>query len=105
MFLLVRLFHEDVAVLPAATLHRHSPVLASKGDRGRQSAAHRQHSLTGIHSLRFYYLCKLKQNKVQVYQFHCDLGCVCFVLLIVSPHCEQEKNKHNLGDNGMDMPV
>ena len=34
---------------------------------------------------------------------HCDLGCVCFVLLIVSPHCEQEII--NTTQNGMDMPV
>ena len=53
MFLLIRLFHEDVAVLPAATLHRQSPVLASEGESGHQGTAHRQHSLTCIHPLRF----------------------------------------------------
>ena len=28
---------------------------------------------------------------LQAYPSRCHLGCVCFVLLIVSPHCEQEK--------------
>jgi len=40
---------------------------------------------------------------VQACPSHCDLGCVCFVLLIVSPHCEQEII--NTTQNGMDMPV
>ena len=33
----------------------------------------------------------LMMGYVQAYPCHCHLGCVCFVLLIVSPHCEQEK--------------
>ena len=41
---------------------------------------------------------------LQVYPSRCDLGCVCFVLLIVSPRCEQDKI-NNLGHNGMDTPV
>ena len=30
-------------------------------------------------------------NVLQAYLSCCDLGCVCYVLLIVGPHCEYKK--------------
>ena len=47
---------------------------------------------TAIKSNKIYPHCYIAMpTTVQAYLSRCDLGCVCFVLLIVSPHCEQEK--------------
>ena len=34
---------------------------------------------------------RIPGTKKRAYPSRCDLGCVCLVLLILSPHCEQEK--------------
>ena len=64
VLLLVRLFDEHVAVLPAATLHSQSPVLVRERYGSGQRAAYCQHGLAGISPLRLYSFDSFEQNNV-----------------------------------------
>ena len=95
--------HIQAASLVARYKYKLSPVPVYLGHREETHEILQASFMHGVAASRFKFNSNSIQNFVQAYPYRCHLGCVCFVLLIVSPHSEH--NKHNLGDNGMDTPV